>query len=158
MFQCVNPHKNPQALHPHVGKWYQTPWCTCIYWIQPSTWAKLTLFLYLELNCASSSNPFSKPSLMQTVLIVTLVPLIESRLIPSASDQGCTKVDCKWIGSVPHPLVGRLRWIDVDWNVIIVTRGVHHMTQYAHFMEHLKWLCLYHGAQMWLEVCWTCPV
>ena len=32
---------------------------------------------------------------------------------------------------VNPPLVGGLKWIDVDWNVVIGSRGVRHMTNYV---------------------------
>ena len=40
---------------------------------------------------------------------------------------------------VNPPSVGGLKWIDVDWNVIIGRRGVRHMTNYV------KWLRLDRG-------------
>ena len=46
-------------------------------------------------------------------------------------------MDCKWIVSgLGQSTSGMwIKWIDVDWNVIISRQGVHHMTQPAHFMK-----------------------
>ena len=45
-------------------------------------------------------------------------------------------MDCKWIvsglgQSTFGRWIGGLKWIDVDWNVIIGRRGVRHMTNYV---------------------------
>ena len=36
---------------------------------------------------------------------------------------------------VNPPMVGGLKWINLDWNVIIGRRGIRYVTQSAHFVQ-----------------------
>ena len=62
---------------------------------------------------------------------------IESRLILSALDRGRVKVivNGSKVDWVNLPPVGGLKWIDVDWDVIITGRGILHVTRSVHLVE-----------------------